>query len=1011
MSAFIDEWDENDNPALDKNRTDFVDEPDLMSSTNPVPEVAVGVSLEDAIMAPSAVENGSKNLLDPAPEVETEELPTPDSRVEEPDILPRAVPTPTSPLTTTESIAIMASQLQSIKEDESLALVTGGGYLKRAATVEAAHKTDPSSRWRLVANANSIPSQFSESNVEPVSTTDKMMKTSHQLFGSTNKTKPKKNWKKVQTKVEMVGKLKRTETNPENEAQSADKPDIESAAEVKEETPPEDTGIFLNMLTGETADTYLQQRSNFDKMKQFYQYEKDAGNVYRMKIVSCFMVPSLIVSAILFYLLDNPILGDEDKPGNASISYWAQFIFCRQVITFSLAKAFEVIWIDFVCLRTRIGVRYFGPFFTLMMVQARGWPYILACWCVLNFCLLYGDAPFSKHWLFWQDAIDMFNSANPSGDLVYRDDYFRLLIAGIVTGVCVTIKRVWMSTYFGKHQLDKYGLKLHKLILKMLLVAEVAALGKQILDQQQGLRKDKKYRATGALYNWQFSSLKKKEVDDDDSDIEEKPPDSEEELPKEDGEDNEKKTKWSQYLKDHLHPEDKKSANQLLLSPDGKKTVMQMLDEWEEPIIMVKKDKTVSIRNVLDFRQAITNLDEPCLFSSYYGLTRTRLECIECAEAVYKRLLSHTPYEKSLPFETLSLGAIDDRGILEEEKVKALIRLFRPDRNGDLSLLDFVQSCDNVYKQARMLQATMINSNQIDAAYESLLNFVFYFFLGLIVLAIMEIYPLTAFLSLTGVILGFAFIFGPASSKYFEGLMLVFLREPYDIGDRIALSDVEEDTKSSGSSTWFVEGVTLFTTTVRYATTNEVASLANGSLANSRIINAARSPKANVQVYMKFSVNVPYQRVLVFRKDVEAFVKALPREWISLNAIRATRVETELGYIEYMIALTHRKSFQELGDVLQSKADVTGYCLEVSKKLGITFEAPPMPVTLGLDQITAELLFLRREFDSIRPKTGDEKDDSSEEKETEILPTESEDQPDLQTFIDSFASKKPITKK
>eukprot|EP00978_Attheya_sp_CCMP212_P049448 scaffold665534_cov55-Attheya_sp.AAC.1 len=293
-----------------------------MSSTNPVLEVAVGVSLEDAIMAPSTVENDSKNLLDPAPEVETEELPTPDSRVEEPEILPRSVPTPTSPLTTTESIAIMASQLQSIKEDdESPAFATGGGYLKRAATVKAALKIDPSSRWRLVANANSIPTQFSKNNIEPVSTTDKMMKTSHQLFGS-NKTKPNKNWKKVQTKVEMVGKLKRTETNRENEAQSADTQDIESAAEVKEETPPEDTGMFLNMLTGETADTYLQQCLNFDKMKEFYQHEKDAGIVYRMKIYSCFMVPSLILSAILFYLLDNPIWGDDDKPGNASISYW-----------------------------------------------------------------------------------------------------------------------------------------------------------------------------------------------------------------------------------------------------------------------------------------------------------------------------------------------------------------------------------------------------------------------------------------------------------------------------------------------------------------------------------------------------------------------------------------------------------------------------------------------------------------------------------------------------------------
>jgi hypothetical protein len=329
--------------------------------------------------------------------------------------------------------------------------------------MEAAQKSYPSSRWRLVANANSIPPQFSESkqHVEPISTTDKMIETSHQLFGSTNKTKnPKKNWKKVQTKVEMVGKIKRTDNinNGENEAEESADKDIEAAAEVKEETTPtQDIGMYglkvLNLLTGETEEKRYSQQSNFDKMKQFYQYEKDTGNVYRMKIISSFIVPSLIVSAILFYVFDNPMMGEDDNPESASLSWWAQFVFCRQVITFSLAKAFEIIWIDFFCLRTRIGVRYFGPFFTLMMVQARGWPYILACWCVVDFCMLYGDAPFAKHWLFWQDGIEMFNSTNPSGDVVYREEYFRLLIAGIVTGVSVTIKRVWISTYLGKHQL------------------------------------------------------------------------------------------------------------------------------------------------------------------------------------------------------------------------------------------------------------------------------------------------------------------------------------------------------------------------------------------------------------------------------------------------------------------------------------------------------------------------------------------------------------------------------
>ena len=74
------------------------------------------------------------------------------------------------------------------------------------------------------------------------------------------------------------------------------------------------------------------------------------------------------------------------------------------------------------------------------------------------------------------------------------------------------------------------------------------------------------------------------------------------------------------------------------------------------------------------------------------------------------------------------------------------------------------------------------------------------------------------------------------------------------IGDKIALSDPASDTSPSGSSTWFVENVTLFTTTVRFATTNEVATYSNGSLARLRIINAKRSPKAILYVYVSFQV-------------------------------------------------------------------------------------------------------------------------------------------------------------
>ena len=56
---------------------------------------------------------------------------------------------------------------------------------------------------------------------------------------------------------------------------------------------------------------------------------------------------------------------------------------------------------------------------------------------------------------------------------------------------------------------------------------------------------------------------------------------------------------------------------------------------------------------------------------------------------------------------------------------------------------------------------------------------------------------------------------------------------------------------------------------MRLAATNEVATYSNGSLASSRIINAKRSEKAIVAVYLKFADETSYDKLRVFRKTVE----------------------------------------------------------------------------------------------------------------------------------------------
>lgn len=106
---------------------------------------------------------------------------------------------------------------------------------------------------------------------------------------------------------------------------------------------------------------------------------------------------------------------------------------------------------------------------------------------------------------------------------------------------------------------------------------------------------------------------------------------------------------------------------------------------------------------------------------------------------------------------------------------------------------------------------------------------------------------------------------GSASSKYFEGLLFILVRRPYGIGDRIHVSGVERDTSIEGSPGWVVEHVTLFETIATWTPTKERCSLSNGSLASSRIINAARSQQAQFHVFLKFPIDTPYDKILIFK--------------------------------------------------------------------------------------------------------------------------------------------------
>lgn len=365
-------------------------------------------------------------------------------------------------------------------------------------------------------------------------------------------------------------------------------------------------------------------------------------------------------------------------------------------------------------------------------------------------------------------------------------------------------------------------------------------------------------------------------------------------------------------------------------------------------------------------------------FSISFGLADTREACIESSQEVYHRLLSATPGSEILHFNTIALVAADRNGTLDRDKLKDLVRLFRPERDGNLSMLDFVKSVDSVYKSMRLLRATIENSSQIDHAFENIFNVFFYITVFCVVLAQIGFNPHAIYLSLSSFILAFAFMIGSASAKYFDvsptrldeevwhpycipvllilhpvvlqGLLFILVQRPYGIGDRIHVASAQTDSSSSGAQGWIVENVTLFKTTVRLGATNERATISNGALAGSRIINASRSPKALLYINLKFGVDIPYERIQIFKSVVERFVKARPREWVAMSGFRSSQVAADLGFIQYVITVQHRESWQNITQLLQSQSDLSCFCLEVSKKMGMRYISPPLPVNLAWNQ-------------------------------------------------------------
>jgi hypothetical protein len=88
------------------------------------------------------------------------------------------------------------------------------------------------------------------------------------------------------------------------------------------------------------------------------------------KVLLYIAVPCLMVAALLFYMLGNPMASGDL---GASISWWIIFVGVRQPIIFECTRIGEVFWVELMALRSRSFNRLVGPYVSLLIIQSSGW--------------------------------------------------------------------------------------------------------------------------------------------------------------------------------------------------------------------------------------------------------------------------------------------------------------------------------------------------------------------------------------------------------------------------------------------------------------------------------------------------------------------------------------------------------------------------------------------------------------------------------------------------------------
>jgi hypothetical protein len=206
---------------------------------------------------------------------------------------------------------------------------------------------------------------------------------------------------------------------------------------------------------------------------------------------------------------------------------------------------------------------------------------------------------------------------------------------------------------------------------------------------------------------------------------------------------------------------------------------------------------------------------------------------------------------------------IDELGPGNEEDARFIFSVLDQDRNGDVSLEEMLNLVRSIARERKLMWQSANDVKEalkiLDRAMEGVVLILVLF----IYAALYSNYLATHYSQIWTSFTGLSFMLGPTASELLSACILVFVKHPYDIGDRVDMSGYE----------LIVTRISLLYTAFSRIDNDRSIQVPNSVINSLFVENATRSPNMKERLTFSVSPGTSFDDLETLRSELQDFVE------------------------------------------------------------------------------------------------------------------------------------------